>query len=82
MITAHLALHGRANTFAASLTHLLATHLDPMMTGQAPCNMAMSDLPEDSRLCQKTAVPLRGEAETPRRGKAVRPPNVTWSERI
>ncbi len=73
-------MHFLLNRFAASLTHLLATHFDPRSTGQPPCSMAMSDRPLRLMLYQKTAEPFTGGTATPSRGKAVNPPLVTCAE--
>ena len=64
-------IHFLWKMFAASLTHLLATHLEPRRTGQPPWSMAMSDLPLLFKLYQNTAAPFSGGMATPRRGKAV-----------
>lgn len=70
--------HFLVNMLANSLTHLLATHLEPTTTGHPLCSMCMSVRPLRLMLCQKMAAPLMGETDTPSLGKAVWPPLGTF----
>ena len=57
--------------------HLLATTFLPSRTGQPPWSIARSQLPSRLMLSHNTADPGLGRAQTPSRGKTVRPPART-----